>query len=174
MIKVKRNIYLFLFSCGLVSCFPAPEVAGQFTPKEFDDMATSMAKGDVDDITVDELKAIQENVTLLDAREIEEYNTSHIKGARYVGHKDFKVENLDGIDKDKPLVIYCSVGYRSERIGEKLLKLGYKNVKNLKGSIFDWVNKGNPVVNMKGLPTQQVHGYDSKWSKWLKVGEVTF
>lgn len=157
-----------------MACFPAPKVAGQFSDQEFENMAATMAKGDVADITVDDLKKVKDEVTLLDAREIEEYNTSHIPGAKYVGHKEFNIKNLEGIDKSKPIVVYCSVGYRSERIGEKLQKAGFKNVQNLKGSIFQWVNEGNPVVNMKEMPTNQVHGYNAKWAKWIKGAEVVY
>jgi hypothetical protein len=39
---------------------------------------------------------------------------------------------------------------------------------NLYGSIFEWVNQGNPVVNKDNQPTQQVHTYNKNWSRWVE------
>jgi hypothetical protein len=63
--------------------------------------------------------------------------------------------------------VYCSIGYRSEKIGEQLQKLGYKNVYNLYGSLFAWVNRGYEVVDINNKSTYTVHGYDAKWAKWI-------
>ena len=43
---------------------------------------------------------------------------------------------------------------RSEKIGKKLLDMGYTNVKNLYGSIFEWANQGNILVDQKGSETK--------------------
>ena len=40
------------------------------------------------------------------------------------------------------IIVYCSIGVRSEDIGEKLKELGYTKILNLYGGIFDWKNKG--------------------------------
>jgi 3-mercaptopyruvate sulfurtransferase SseA len=66
--------------------------------------------------------------------------------------------------------VYCSVGYRSERVGEKLQKLGYQNVYNIYGGIFEWKNEGMQVVNRQNQPTDSVHTYNKNWSKWLLKG----
>jgi hypothetical protein len=66
--------------------------------------------------------------------------------------------------------VYCSVGYRSERIGEKLLKLGYTDVVNLYGGIFEWKNQGLDVYNSSNYPTDSVHTYNKSWGKWLVKG----
>lgn len=104
---------------------------------------------------------------LLDAREPEEYAVSHIQGARNIGFEDFDLDTLDDIDKDAPIVIYCSVGYRSEKIGEKLQRAGFKNVVNLWGGIFDWANQQRPLVNGAEENVNIVHPYDENWGKWL-------
>jgi hypothetical protein len=71
-------------------------------------------------------------------------------------------------------VVYCTVGVRSEKVGEKLKAAGYQNVRNLYGSIFEWVNQGNPVVDNQGKPTQQVHAYSRVWGVWLNKGEKIY
>jgi rhodanese-related sulfurtransferase len=105
--------------------------------------------------------------TLLDAREWEEYKISHLPGARFIGYDDFSATSLKGIDTNTRIVVYCSVGYRSEKIAEKLEKLGYTHVYNLYGSIFEWANRGYPLFNIQDEPVKKVHTYNKKWSRWL-------
>ena len=73
-------------------------------------------------ISVEELRMFQMNdaVTILDAREPEEFAVSHIKSAINVGYNDFTSEEkqLQNLNKNIPVVVYCSVGIRSEKIGE--------------------------------------------------------
>jgi rhodanese-related sulfurtransferase len=102
-----------------------------------------------------------------DASQPEEFQTSHLPGAYWVGFKKFKIANLPEIQKDTPIIVYCSVGYRSEKIGEKLKAAGYTNVRNLYGGIFAWANEGRELVDHDGNSTKTVHGYDRKWSKLL-------
>lgn len=103
----------------------------------------------------------------LDAREIEEYQTAHIAEARYIGYDKFKIENIKDLSKESNIIVYCSIGYRSEKIATKLKKAGYKNVYNLYGSIFEWVNAGYPTTDKQGQPTKKVHTYNKAWSKWV-------
>ncbi len=97
---------------------------------------------------------------LLDAREPEEYAVSHLQGAKNVGFENFNLATLADIDKDAPIVIYCSVGYRSEKIGENLQRAGFKNVVNLWGGIFDWANQQLPLINQAKEKVTSVHPYD--------------
>ena len=68
---------------------------------------------------------------LLDARERKEFEISHLEGAVYTGYNKVEEEVLAKLPKNKPVVVYCSVGYRSERIGEKLKAMGFERVYNL-------------------------------------------
>jgi rhodanese-related sulfurtransferase len=112
---------------------------------------------------------------LLDTRSKREYEVSHLAGARYVGYDDFDLKRLPaGLSKDTPIVVYCSVGYRSEKVGEKLQQAGYTRVRNLYGGLFDWVNGGLPVVDTNERATQKVHAYSRLWGKWLEKGEKVY
>jgi 3-mercaptopyruvate sulfurtransferase SseA len=62
------------------------------------------------------------------------------------------------------------VGYRSEKISEKLKQAGFKDVSNLYGGIFEWVNQGNPVVDENGKITDNIHAYSKTWGVWLNKG----
>lgn len=122
----------------------------------------------VDFISVEELSNLESNqVLILDAREEEEYNVSHISGAQYIGYKNPNYSIIKEMSKDIPIIIYCSIGYRSEKIGEKLKAMGFQSVRNLYGSIFEWVNQGHEIVDLEGNPTLDIHCYNRKWSKWM-------
>ena len=54
------------------------------------------------------------------------------------------------------------------------MKAGFTNVYNLNGSIFKWFNQGYKIVNSDGKRTDKIHGYNKKWSKWIKNGDIIF
>ena len=132
--------------------------------------------GSVPYISVEELRMDQLNdkVIILDTRSTEEFEVSHIEDAIFVDYDEFDISQFNNIPKGKNIVVYCSVGIRSENIGDKLKKAGFKNVRNLFGGIFEWKNSDFPVVNSEGNPTEKVHAYSREWSKWLKKGEKTY
>lgn len=117
-----------------------------------------------------------ESYILLDTRELTEYNTSHIKNAILVGYNNFNTENiLKNIpNKNQKIVVYCSVGIRSEKIGLQLKKFGYHNVYNLFGGIFEWKKLNNTVYNYAEKETDSVHVFSKKWSKWLQKGIAVY
>jgi rhodanese-related sulfurtransferase len=113
-------------------------------------------------------------VFILDTREQDEFDVSHLKYARHVGYIWFDMRSVYDIPKQSTIVVYCAVGNRAERIGEKLLKAGYKNVYNLYGGIFEWINQGNPVYTSDMVQTSEIHGYNKHWGNWLIRGAKVF
>ena len=113
-----------------------------------------------------------EGTILLDTRKKEEYEVSHLKNAIWVGHKEFDEDRVRSKipDKEATIVVYCSIGVRSENIGEKLMDMGYRNVKNLYGGIFDWKNTDRPVYNLNNQQTDSVHAFSKHWGKLLTKG----
>jgi len=105
---------------------------------------------------------------LLDARTQPEYELSHLPQAKHI---DPYHPNLEAIaasfSKDIPIVVYCSVGYRSARVAQKLEQAGFDRVYNLEGSIFQWANEGRSIYQ-NGYLTTLVHPYDALWGKLLK------
>ena len=104
---------------------------------------------------------------LLDVREQEEYEVSHLKDAVRAASAKEALEALEGVPTDRPVVLYCSVGYRSSEMAGFLQKRGFEKVYNLEGSIFAWANEGKPVYR-GGERVQVVHPYDRVWGKLLK------
>ncbi len=113
-----------------------------------------------------------ENIVFLDTRKKEEFNVSHLKDAIWVGYKTYEQEMVNAKipQKDTPIIVYCSIGVRSENIGEKLQKAGYTNVKNLYGGIFEWKNQDKKVYNNKAVETDSVHAFNKHWGKLLNKG----
>ncbi len=148
-------------------------VFSQIKTPEFKEMLDDMYDHTVPLMSVDSLKHLK-NVYLLDTREKEEFEVSHLKNARNVGYIWFDMRKVYDIPKDATIVVYCSVGYRSEKIGEKLLKNGYHNVYNLYGSIFEWVNEGNPIYKTNGVQTTEINTNNKNWSKWVLKGTKVY
>jgi len=103
---------------------------------------------------------------LLDARSPEEYAVSHLPGARRVDPSADAYPALDTLASDTPIVVYCSVGYRSAGVAQALRAQGFTAVANLKGSIFRWANEGRPVYR-EGAQVSTVHPYDATWGRLL-------
>ena len=78
------------------------------------------------------------NSIVLDVRTEEEFAGGHIKDALLIPHEEIeiKVESLIP-DKDQLILVYCRSGRRSKIAAEKLVELGYSNVKEF-GGIIDW------------------------------------
>ncbi len=127
----------------------------------------------VPEINVD-MVSLEKISFILDTREKKEFNISSIENARFVGYENFDLTSIEDIPKDANVLIYCSVGYRSEKVAEKMIKNGWANVSNLYGGIFEWKNQGGTVVDSTGSPTSRVHAFDKTWGRFLKKGEKVY
>jgi rhodanese-related sulfurtransferase len=103
---------------------------------------------------------------LLDVRTKDEFATSQLQGARRADPQGGNLEAL-GIPEDATVVLYCSLGYRSAALAQKLSEAGIDEVYNLQGGIFAWANEGRPVYAEEGR-AQQVHPYDHFWGRFLR------
>jgi len=132
-------------------------------------------RGTVPYITVSQL-ATSENAILLDSRSREEFQVSHLENAIWVGYEEFDPARVAARvpGKETPLVVYCSVGVRSEDIGEKLMAAGYTHVRNLYGGIFQWKKLGHPVYDSLGKETGRVHAYNKIWGRLLTNAEPVY
>ncbi len=107
-----------------------------------------------------------EALLLLDIREPKEYAVSHLPGAINVP-PDTPLEDLPGSYLSQPVVVYCSVGYRSSSFGRRLMSAGASDVSNLEGSIFKWANEERALTGQQG-PTSKVHPFNEKWGRQLR------
>jgi rhodanese-related sulfurtransferase len=104
-------------------------------------------------------------LVLLDARAPAEFEVSHLRGARRVDPEMRDVAAL-ALPAGATIVVYCSVGYRSAAVAERLRAAGRERVFNLLGGIFQWANEGRPIY--RGTrEVRTVHPYDRVWGRLL-------
>ncbi|WP_084454297.1 rhodanese-like domain-containing protein [Algoriphagus terrigena] len=123
-------------------------------------------------VTADQIADLA-NYQILDTREKKEFEVSHLPNAIRVGYDSFDLSATDGLDKGKPVLVYCTVGARSQDIGRRLQAAGFTRVYNLYGGIIQWSNSGK-TLEAGGMPTDKVHTYSKTWGIWLEQGEKVY
>jgi rhodanese-related sulfurtransferase len=103
---------------------------------------------------------------LLDVRTPEEYAVSHIRIALLANPATFDIDDFDDVDRDRKIVLYCSIGYRSGLLTRELLQHGFVDVRNLYGGIFLWYNNGMPVYQGSRI-VEQIHPYKPLWGQFI-------
>ncbi len=100
--------------------------------------------------SVNTLEATQlinrQDALVVDVREQAEYAQSHILNARLLSLSQLEARMGD-IEKfkDKPVIVYCASGSRSNSAAAILRKSGFSNVANLSGGFAAWQQAGLPV-----------------------------
>ena len=79
-----------------------------------------------------------QDILLVDVREVGEYNSGHLEGAELITLSEVENEfdSMD-IEKDKPIYVYCRSGHRSGVAQEVLMDMGFINVYNI-GGVLTW------------------------------------
>lgn len=123
---IRRNICLLisaLFICLLAGC------------------GTVNGTGTYEQITPEAAKALMDEVpdcVILDVRTEEEFAEGHIKNAILIPDYEIEAKAQSVIaDKEHLILVYCRSGRRSKIAAEKLVDMGYTNIKEF-GGIIDW------------------------------------
>jgi rhodanese-related sulfurtransferase len=103
---------------------------------------------------------------LLDARSAEEFAVSHVPTAERIDPDTPDADLLAQVPKGLPLVVYCAAGYRGSQMARRLRGLGYPDVSNLSGGIFQWVNEGREV-HRDGHAVREVHSFSGAFRRLL-------
>jgi len=111
-------------------------------------------------------------IIYLDAREINEFNISKIENALWVGYDDFDLNRVKDLGKNKKIMVYCSAGYRSEKVAEKLKNDGFTNVTNMLGGLIEWANYSKPMLDSTDSKTKRVHVFSRTWGIWLDTDKA--
>jgi len=127
-----------------------PSAGGRDSPSIFDGILSNVASST--EISTRELRAAltDSSAIILDARPFDEYDVSHIPGARaapakpgttpalYVADATEVAKTIP--DKTQPLILYCNGLFcgRSERFADDLIKLGYRNVRRYQLGAPGW------------------------------------
>jgi rhodanese-related sulfurtransferase len=111
--------------------------------------------------------ARRDSPQLLDVRSREEFGISHLPGAIQIDYRTPLSAGLESLDARRPVVVYCSAGYRSSMVARELLRAGFAKVCNLEGGIFAWANAGLPIER-DGRPANAVHPCLRLFSRMVK------
>jgi rhodanese-related sulfurtransferase len=89
----------------------------------------------------------REDALIVDVRDSGEYDAGHILGAKSVplARLDEGAGSELAKRKDKPIIVYCDGGQRSQKAAAALRKQGYEKVVNLTGGLGTWQQAGLPV-----------------------------
>jgi rhodanese-related sulfurtransferase len=128
----KRYLALLLL---LLSCLASPAGAGVAR-----DLTVAQAR---------DLLQKDSRVFLLDVRTPGEYRQVRLDDARLIPVDQLR-QRLGELPKDRPILVYCTVGARSSQVLRYLAGQGYPEVYNLVGGISAWQLRGLPVL--KGAP----------------------
>jgi len=91
----------------------------------------------------------EKNPQIIDIRTPQEYKSGHIKGAILINFYDPDfAKNVEkaGLDKNKPIYIYCRSGNRTGRSIQIFQRLGFKHIVNLGYGLNEWNRLQLPLV----------------------------
>lgn len=116
-------------------------------------------------------ETIRDRLVMFDVRKAEEFEVSHLEGAVHVDPEisaDAFLELHRDLLKDRTAVFYCSVGYRSSILVERIAKANSDSMRlvNLRGGLFQWYNDGLAVYDSAGV-TDKVHPFSAYWGRLL-------
>ena len=101
------------------------------------------------DVNVEEFQKLigKKGAQLIDVRTPREYESGHLKDALLINYmaNDFKTKAFIGLDKTKPVLIYCASGGRSARSAKIYKEAGFTKVYNLLGGFRAWKAKNLKV-----------------------------
>ncbi|WP_029523345.1 rhodanese-like domain-containing protein [Persephonella sp. KM09-Lau-8] len=90
------------------------------------------------------LQKEKDKIVLLDVRNPEEIKTDgKIPGSILIPLGTL-AQNIDKLDKNKKIMVYCHSGMRSVSAARLLSSVGFK-VLNIKGGILNWKSEGLPI-----------------------------
>jgi sulfur-carrier protein adenylyltransferase/sulfurtransferase len=125
---------------------------------------------EVDPKDVRDLMDHRNGEVIVDVREQQEFEESHLPGAVHVprGHLEARIEGA-AADKSSRVVLYCASGNRSALAAKTLMdELGYENVESMTGGITLWKDRGYEVEVPRRLTDEQRERY----SRHLLIPEI--
>lgn len=85
------------------------------------------------------------NIFLLDCRTPDEFRQARLTGAVLIPINEIE-RRLNEVPKNKPILVYCAVGSRSNLVAGFLANKGYGEVYNMTDGIVGWYRNGFPIA----------------------------
>ena len=104
------------------------------------------ARSRIEEISPKELSRANPAPVIIDVRESDEYTEGHVGGAKHLsrGVLEQKIGEVVS-DISTPIVVYCDRGERAALVAENLIKMGYQNVRSLRGGLQNWLESGGEL-----------------------------
>ena len=80
---------------------------------------------------------------VIDVREDHEHEAGHVAGDRHIVLPDLSTQ-AGSLDRERPVVVYCRTGSRSEVAADALQASGY-DAYSIEGGFVAWLEKGLPA-----------------------------
>jgi len=98
-------------------------------------------------ISPKELNLKNENIQLIDIRTPNEFSKGYIKNAKNINlyNRNF-LKEINKLDKNKEIYIYCLSGSRTRSVSKKLEDMGFIKVYDLKGGILNWKKNNLEII----------------------------
>ena len=97
---------------------------------------------------------------LVDIRPVKERKVSMIPEAIIIE----QLESNFALYKNRPILLYCTIGERSSAYAMKLKEQGWEKTANLRGGVLAWALAGKYFVASDGKKTRKVHVYGAAWN----------
>lgn len=99
-------------------------------------VATNLLHGEFKQVKEKDVRElVQSGACIIDVREKDEYELSHIVGAKNIPLSEIR-QRINEIPKDKPVYIHCRSGQRSYNAFMALKQLGFENICNISGGFM--------------------------------------
>jgi len=90
--------------------------------------------------------ALQKRVLVIDVREKDEFGRGHIPRAIHLARGTLEIDiERHAPNLDAEIITYCGHGNRSALVTESLQRMGYANVRSIKGGFQAWLDAGFPA-----------------------------
>jgi len=101
-------------------------------------------------VSVSDLNGVVEgggDAIILDVRTPSEVSEGYVKNAQNldINGSTFK-QQAEQLDKSKTVYVYCRSGHRSQIASNKLIEMGFSDVRNVEGGFLAWADKGYQII----------------------------
>jgi rhodanese-related sulfurtransferase len=149
---MNTKIFIGLMAAGMMAlsaCSAQPAAPAQTTTNTQSSTPAAQpaqAKPLPQEISISEAKAMQDaGAFMLDVREPSEWNELHMPGAMLIPLGQL-ASRLSEVPKDKPVVVVCRSGNRSQEGRNILAANGFSSVTSMAGGMREWQSAGLPTV----------------------------
>src|SRR3974377_171432 len=103
------------------------------------------------EIKPEDLRSLRDaggDITVLDVRELWEYQVANIAGSKHIVMGDIPARFNQELDPEGHIVVVCHHGVRSMNVTAWLRQQGFEKVQSLQGGIDRWARQGGSAVQV--------------------------